>query len=255
MGTPGLAADLIDVTANPYGAGGTGGGIRVVSLGVAAYGPTGRFDVSGSYVTSMSLFITQSFCFDVTKGFPDSAPDNRFEVMSLSAFSSDTIKQNQVAALLINTQRLIDGAPNTNERDFAAVATGLAIWEILYETGTTGYSVSGIWGNDGDGNFFTYGDFVPYQASANAYLSKVESGEWKGETSRIRTLVSVTGNGQNQLFIAAVPEPATWAMMVFGFGLIGSVMRRSKTKASFGISDQRRRIPKFRRREQPLNRV
>jgi PEP-CTERM motif len=27
---------------------------------------------------------------------------------------------------------------------------------------------------------------------------------------------------------AAVPEPATWAMMLFGFGLVGSAMRRSR---------------------------
>lgn len=31
----------------------------------------------------------------------------------------------------------------------------------------------------------------------------------------------------------AVPEPATWMMMLFGFGLIGGVMRRRKTVPSF----------------------
>lgn len=31
----------------------------------------------------------------------------------------------------------------------------------------------------------------------------------------------------------AVPEPATWMMMLFGFGLIGGAMRRRKTIASF----------------------
>lgn len=34
---------------------------------------------------------------------------------------------------------------------------------------------------------------------------------------------------------AAVPEPATWAMMIFGFGLVGSTLRnrKSRTKVSF----------------------
>lgn len=236
LGSPASAADLIDVTAHPYGAGGQGGGIRVGSLGFANYGPTGRFDISGTYVASNALFATQSFCFDVTKGLFDTAPDNRFEIMSLAAFSANVTKQNQVAALLLNTQSLIDGAVTVNDRDLAAVATGLAIWEILYEAGTTGYSVTGSTGVDGDGNFFAYGDFIPYQATANQYLAQVESGAWTGDSSRIRTLVSVTGNAQNQLFIAAIPEPATWAMMVLGFGLLGSIMRRNKASDSVAIA-------------------
>ena len=32
---------------------------------------------------------------------------------------------------------------------------------------------------------------------------------------------------------AAVPEPTTWMMMLFGFGLIGSALRRRKTTPSF----------------------
>ncbi len=31
----------------------------------------------------------------------------------------------------------------------------------------------------------------------------------------------------------AVPEPATWAMMIVGFGLVGSVMRRRVTRVSY----------------------
>lgn len=48
-----------------------------------------------------------------------------------------------------------------------------------------------------------------------------------------------TGSGDNfgpildnvSLDIAAVPEPATWAMMIAGFGLVGGMMRRRKTAA------------------------
>lgn len=32
---------------------------------------------------------------------------------------------------------------------------------------------------------------------------------------------------------AAVPEPATWAMMIAGFGLVGGTMRRRSTKIAF----------------------
>jgi hypothetical protein len=93
--------------------------------------------------------------------------------------------------------------------------------------------------HNGDGNFFIYGDFVPYQTTANQYLAQVESGVWTGDTARIRTLVSVTGNAQNQVFIAAIPEPASWAMMVLGFGLIGSFMRRDKTRSPLGMPNRK----------------
>ena len=31
----------------------------------------------------------------------------------------------------------------------------------------------------------------------------------------------------------AVPEPSTWAMMIFGFGLVGTAMRRRRTRIAF----------------------
>jgi hypothetical protein len=36
-------------------------------------------------------------------------------------------------------------------------------------------------------------------------------------------------------FTVAVPEPATWAMMLFGFGGIGAVIRRRKTKTTANV--------------------
>ncbi|MEO9469917.1 PEPxxWA-CTERM sorting domain-containing protein [Parasphingorhabdus sp.] len=36
--------------------------------------------------------------------------------------------------------------------------------------------------------------------------------------------------------VGGVPEPTTWAMMIFGFGLIGNAMRRRKTKIRFSFA-------------------
>ncbi len=52
-------------------------------------------------------------------------------------------------------------------------------------------------------------------------------------------LVSDDGDGPNQSYLVkltfnrAVPEPASWAMMVGGFGMLGAAMRRRKVKMSF----------------------
>ena len=50
--------------------------------------------------------------------------------------------------------------------------------------------------------------------------------------------VNVTGTSANidNLVVnvaAAVPEPASWAMMVGGFGMLGAAMRRRKVNVSF----------------------
>jgi hypothetical protein len=44
----------------------------------------------------------------------------------------------------------------------------------------------------------------------------------------VGTLHGVTGSYAGTLNVAAVPEPATWAMMLLGFGAIGVVFRRRR---------------------------
>jgi hypothetical protein len=44
----------------------------------------------------------------------------------------------------------------------------------------------------------------------------------------VGTLHGVTGSYSGTLNVAAVPEPATWAMMLLGFGAMGVVFRRRR---------------------------
>lgn len=44
---------------------------------------------------------------------------------------------------------------------------------------------------------------------------------------------SLLSNGKTVVGISNAPEPASWAMMLGGFGLIGGVMRRRRTAVSF----------------------
>jgi PEP-CTERM motif len=60
-------------------------------------------------------------------------------------------------------------------------------------------------------------------------LGNVESGLWTGDASTLRALVAQNGNTQNLVYQVAnnaVPEPTSWALMILGFGLVGSVLRR-----------------------------
>ena len=47
------------------------------------------------------------------------------------------------------------------------------------------------------------------------------------------TFTGANGNFNGTANITAVPEPATWGMMIMGFGLLGGVMRRRSTKVAF----------------------
>lgn len=82
------------------------------------------------------------------------------------------------------------------------------------------------------------GDHAPSGASANVFLSagahtlliyQEENGGITALTASLNgdplsgSLISTTG----------VPEPASWAMMVGGFGLIGGAMRRRRTAVRF----------------------
>ena len=73
---------------------------------------------------------------------------------------------------------------------------------------------------------------------------KNKGGKFEGvtlDTAGNIYLVSDDGDGPNQSYLVklaytgAVPEPATWAMMMSGFALIGGAMRRrQKVALAFG---------------------
>jgi hypothetical protein len=71
-----------------------------------------------------------------------------------------------------------------------------------------------------DFQFFLY-NFIPSTGTANGYSElsySVSSDE-----------AHIFSTNKVSLTAAAVPEPATWAMMLFGFGGIGYSMRRKRS--------------------------
>ncbi|HMI18959.1 MAG TPA: PEPxxWA-CTERM sorting domain-containing protein [Sphingomonas sp.] len=54
---------------------------------------------------------------------------------------------------------------------------------------------------------------------------------WGGASYGVRYTVGVT---YNYLTVAEMPEPATWGMMILGFGAVGAVLRRRKP--AFGLA-------------------
>lgn len=83
-------------------------------------------------------------------------------------------------------------------------------------------------------------DSITHSGGTNANLAwTYYSGAFTASAaSTTLTFVNTTGGVNEGVFldavnVTAVPEPATWAMLILGFGLIGAAMRRRETKLAF----------------------
>lgn len=107
-----------------------------------------------------------------------------------------------------------------------SVAFQLAIWEIVSEKAGSTYDL-----------FSGNASFTRTRATTSSFLS---AGLWlkeldgkgpmaKGLVVLRNGTVGVQGSGSQDLLVfAAVPEPATWAMLIAGFGLVGAAGRRRR---------------------------
>lgn len=93
-----------------------------------------------------------------------------------------------------------------NTIDFDTVLSGLTVIGIHFGGGSTGFNGTGFWLLD-----------IPDNTDTITWSSSVQSG---------------ISNAGLYLTGGAVPEPATWAMMIAGFGLTGAAMRRRKTRVA-----------------------
>jgi len=76
------------------------------------------------------------------------------------------------------------------------------------------------------------GPLLPTTLSLSAFDNRqvrVRFANGQGETGLIFSVTGISGGSQ-----MTVPEPATWGMMILGFGAIGGIMRRRGRKPAFG---------------------
>jgi hypothetical protein len=157
-----------------------------------------------------------SYCIDIFHDLTTAT----FTPAAITTTSLSATKISQISALLSNGESLVTNADRS-------AAEQLAIWEIVNESSGT-YSLS-------SGNLFASNISQNAVSIANSYLSNITSGVWTADPS-LSLAVLTSSNNQTQLVwganatkvLGAVPEPATWAMMLVGFGGIGAALRRRK---------------------------
>jgi hypothetical protein len=96
-----------------------------------------------------------------------------------------------------------------------------AIWQVINPT----YTVVSYNGTV-DGLIAQYADALTYDAALTGHGGVGASIGFISETGKYGTLTA------HQSFAFAVPEPATWGLMILGFGAAGCVLRRARRTAT-----------------------
>lgn len=201
----------------------TPGGIGGVSARTSQDLGVGRLRLSGFDNTTMAAVTFDTYCIDIFNYIQGGT-------FNLQAFTlGDAVKENQVKRLLSGTAGYIAAASGGAAKKNISAAIQMAVWEIVNEGGTSGYSL-----DNGLFQMGTTGSVTPgARALAQGYLDNLGSFRATG-TSSYRMMAAISPvNNQRQVFLAAagVPEPSAWALLILGFGTVGGAMRRRKRAA------------------------
>lgn len=191
---------------------GVGGGSGSVDVRIGRIQLTGT-DEGGNFAS------LATYCADIF----DVLQPGTFSTADISAAPFSAAQLTAATTFLSHADLLV-----TNSTSSAAAQLGL--WEILYET-------SGSW--DVRAGAF-HSDVANSAANlANSWLADLASNIWQPDPSLgLQLLVPQRGNQLQFQLVAGnpqglpdVPEPASWTMMLGGFGLIGATLRSRRSAA------------------------
>lgn len=196
-----------------------------------------QFHYSGYYTAATTtLFNADTNCVDLEHY----VANGDYTLASITTRVPDLTKRRQLLTFIGRTTPLVAGATTADAKNIAAAAMQLGIWEILYETGTTGYNVAA--GNFSSQNGWNAAAFASAQTMANGWLGQTTSGAWTPVAGKtlgylynpgLQSQVYLRDLGQGeQSLIGNVPEPSEWALLLAGFGVAGWAARRRKTRVA-----------------------
>ena len=192
------------------------GTINYTPGGISEGALVGRILLTGTNTDTGASFSWTSYCVDIQ----DYLHTGDFTAAPISALKLSDAKLLQLNALVSHADGMVKDAASS-------AAVQLAVWEIVDEG--SGYDLS-------KGAFSVTNIDAGAISSANTMLGNITTGAWAPTAGFNMALVTSPGN-QTQLIFGpntpAVPEPASWATMIAGFGLVGAGLRRRRTKVAF----------------------
>lgn len=178
-----------------------------------------------------SAFDMVAFCVDIfhsiSLGNVNLKYDDNYDLTTNSKYQTNTpftgattltgVQKLQVGRLVNYGTLVFNEAPNSTDKTNKLAGLQGAIWQVI----NPGYSV------------------VSSTAGVNSYTSAFSGANYMagltghGQINSGITFITETGkygtNRARQSFaVAAVPEPATWAVMIVGFGMAGAMLRRRR---------------------------
>lgn len=177
-----------------------------------------RFHVTGTdNGTPLDIF---TYCVDALQAFHP----GEFAWADISVMVPDADRQGQLLTLLTRSDLELAGESDTLARKTISAATQLAIWEIVHDSQDAPYDTT-------SGDLFTVGgNSGDARALANHYLSMIADGSWTAIAGH-KLQVLFSADNQSQVYVTAVPEPASWLTMIGGFALVGGAVRRRRATA------------------------
>jgi len=172
----------------------------------------GRIELTGTDQGGNFASLT-TYCADIF----DILQPGTFSTADISAAPFSAARIAAATTFLTNADLLVNNSTTS-------AAAQLGLWEILYET-------SGSW--DVKSGAF-HSDVANSAANlANSWLAALSGHIWLPDPSvGLQLLVPQRGNQLQFQLVAGnpqglpdVPEPASWVMMVGGFGLVGAILR------------------------------
>lgn len=205
-----------------------GGIARATDYHITYTGTVSGSDTAGVFGSAGMLSGTYTLVYDLVYPTPGSSDYQSGNVRSIYGGTFDSESDPLSAILTIGGQSYSFSGPYYGEADF---------WGASSEPGNFNGVADYAYGNDNGTAIANY-----IQSSLNSILTttnlypfsySAQSGDTAAGSFTISEngYIAATGNltPQNVTMAAvdAVPEPATWAMMLFGFGAIGLSMRKS----------------------------
>ena len=121
---------------------------------------------------------------------------------------------NQVSSLLNYSNYLIANTANTTLRSRQLAGIQGAIWKVA----NPGYTIDG---SDGVGNVDYWTNIYAADAAVANYMP----------VGQMKAIYANDYRHQAFAFGTGVPEPASWALMIVGFGAMGAMLRRRRMAA------------------------
>jgi hypothetical protein len=211
LALPGSAEAAYTITGYSFNPGSLTGTIQYTPTNLSLNVGMGRLNLTGTQTPGGSPASFLTYCVDI---FHTLTVPATFDFAPVSTLIPDATKQTRLLTLMTMSNALLGQAA---DKATTSAAIQLAAWEIVNEnTGSYGFA-TGTFRSSG-------GNSDGARTLAQSYLDKITSGAWQpSATGRLSLFYSA--NCQSQV-IAGVPEPATWAMMIGGFGLVGAFARR-----------------------------